>query len=160
MYDSALEMLFIRSTRSLTTAASSVRATPTIRRVSNPDGVVSVIDAPAPSTTSERIVDIRLAYEVVVYRVRTGPARTCANVRTSSIIPAVIPVESFAGTVTLVSAIEPSGIDGATGEDAFRGTRRSPRLGDGGLVYRESAPPWGGLGGYPITPRVLNVPLA
>ena len=39
-------------------------------------------------------------------------------------------------------------------------TRRDPRLGDGGLVCRESAPPWGGLGGYPITPRVLNVPLA
>ncbi len=27
-------------------------------------------------------------------------------------------------------------------------------------LTKKGAPPWGGLGGYPITPRVLNVPLA
>jgi hypothetical protein len=26
-------------------------------------------------------------------------------------------------------------------------------------LTKKVAPPWGGLGGYPITPRVLNVPL-
>ncbi len=39
-------------------------------------------------------------------------------------------------------------------EKRSRKRATGPRLGDG-APSREGAPPWGGLGGYPITPRVL-----
>ena len=54
------------------------------------------------------------------------------------------------GKLTAMQQCGPGGVPDAT---------KPPGAGRLRLT-KKVAPPWGGLGGYPITPRVLNVPLA
>lgn len=62
----------------------------------------------------------------------------------------------------LIRLMQSLGVDRwAAGVDSTMAQRDEASRGRGGFVNENGVlHPWGGLGGYPITPRVLNVPWA